>query len=322
MTLALRFSDTLFSVRSFSSHSYPLLPNSFIMITNILSVDVEEYYHGMEFEAAISETRREHLPSRVEASVEQILALFRAHKVHATFFTVGKVAEAHPHMIKNISSEGHEIACHSYRHELVFRQTPDEFRLDLQQAKTLLEDLTGQAVIGYRAPNYSIQQEQAWAYDILLEEGFRYDSSTYPIVHDRYGYPDAPRFPYEIRRGEKSSLLEIPVGTVRLLGMNLPIGGGGYFRLLPAALFCCGIRHVNVSEGQPVMFYFHPWELDPDQPRPPMPWHHRFRHYTGLRREKAKLSRLFQKVRFSSVQDIFFNACFERGGDKDGGKQQ
>ena len=283
------------------------------MITNALSIDVEEYYHGMEFEAAVPAEQREQLPSRVEVSVERVLMLLRTHNVHATFFTVGKVAAAHPHLVKRISSEGHEIACHSYQHELVFRQTPDEFRADIRRAKATLEDLSGKPVIGYRAPNYSIHPEQAWAYDILLQEGFRYDSSIYPIVHDRYGSPEAPRFPYEIRENENGKLVEVPIGTIRLLGVNLPIGGGGYFRLLPVALFRYSIQQVNLTEKQPVMFYFHPWELDPDHPRPPMPWHHRFRHYVGLRREEAKLARLFQQVRFSSVQDIFFSAGSEKG---------
>ena len=165
-----------------------------MIITNALSIDVEEYYHGMEFEAALPGELRESLPSRVECSVEQVLALLAKHDARATFFTVGQVAEAHPEMIRRIDCAGHEVACHSYRHELVYRQSPEEFRADIYRAKAVLEDLTGKAVIGYRAPNYSIQGGQQWAYDILLEEGFRYDSSVYPIVHDRYGQADAPRF--------------------------------------------------------------------------------------------------------------------------------
>lgn len=274
------------------------------MITNALSVDVEEYYHGMEFEAAMPGGRRESLPSRVEESVEKVLTLLAAHSATATFFTVGQVAEAHPEMVRNISNAGHEVACHSYRHELVYRQNPDEFRADVHRAKALLEDLTGQVVIGYRAPNYSIQAGQQWAYDILLEEGFHYDSSVYPIVHDRYGQADAPRFVYEIRQSAERALLEFPIGTVRIAGVNLPLGGGGYFRLLPEFVFRLGIRYVNGNEKHPVMFYFHPWELDPDQPRPPMPWHHRFRHYVGLSRQTAKLSTLFRYTRFASVRDI------------------
>jgi polysaccharide deacetylase family protein (PEP-CTERM system associated) len=274
------------------------------MITNALSVDVEEYYHGMEFEAAVSAEKRENLPSRVEENVERVLALLSEREARATFFTVGQVAKAHPKMIRKIDDDGHEVACHSYRHELVSRQSPNEFRTDVRRAKAVLEDLTGKAVVGYRAPNYSIGREQSWAYDILMEEEFRYDSSVYPILHDRYGQASAPRFPYEIRRSGRERLVEFPIGTARLLGANLPVGGGGYFRLLPLALTRYGIQRVNVREEQPVMFYFHPWELDPDQPRPPMPWHHRFRHYVGLGREENKLSRLFQCFRFSTARDV------------------
>src|SRR5215813_14970502 len=170
------------------------------MITNALSVDVEEYYHGMEFEAALPGGQREGLPSRVEGSVDQVLALLAEHEIYATFFTVGQVAKAHPEMVRKIDRAGHEVACHSYRHEFVYRQSPEEFRTDIRHAKAVLEDLTGKAVTGYRAPNYSIQAGQQWAYGILLEEGFLYDSSVYPIVHDRYGQADAPRFSYKISR--------------------------------------------------------------------------------------------------------------------------
>jgi polysaccharide deacetylase family protein (PEP-CTERM system associated) len=274
------------------------------MITNALSVDVEEYYHGMEFEAAVLPEQRKHLPSRIETNVERMLDLFAAHKLQATFFTVGQVAGAHPQMIRRISAANHEIACHSHCHELVWRQTPDQFRSDIRRAKTLLEDLSGKPVIGYRAPNYSIRHGQDWAYDILLEEGFRYDSSVYPILHDRYGFPHAPRFPYQIRSNGHGHLIEFPIGTVQFLGINFPIGGGGYFRLLPLLLTRYGVHRVNAREQKPVMFYMHPWELDPDQPRPSMPWHHRFRHYVGLRREEAKLSRLFEQFRFGTVQDV------------------
>ena len=274
------------------------------MITNALSVDVEEYYHGMEFEAALPGRQRESLPSRVEGNVDRVLALLAEHEVYATFFTVGQVAEDHPEMIRKIDGAGHEVACHSYRHELVYRQSPEEFRTDIRRAKAVLEDLIGKVVIGYRAPNYSIQAEQQWAYRILLEEGFLYDSSVYPIVHDRYGQADAPRFSYEISRAGDQSLLEFPIGTVQIAGVNFPIGGGGYFRLFPERLFRLGIRRVNTKDNQPVMFYFHPWELDSDQPRPAMPWHHRFRHYVGLSRQAAKLSQLFRHTRFDTVREV------------------
>ncbi len=272
------------------------------MILNALSVDVEEYYHGMEFEAAVPAGQRPALPSRVEESLSRVLDLITCHGLRATFFIVGTVAREHPAMVRRICRDGHEVACHSFAHELVWRQTPQEFRGDLRRAKAMLEDLAGAPVIGYRAPNYSIGREQAWAYDILLEEGFRYDSSTYPILHDRYGDHMAPRFPHEIRRNG-DSLMEFPIGTCRLLGVNLPVGGGGYFRLFPTAWIVRSIQHVN-AQGRPIMFYFHPWELDPGQPRPPMPWRHRFRHYVNLHRTESKLEYLFRSVHFAPAREV------------------
>jgi polysaccharide deacetylase family protein (PEP-CTERM system associated) len=275
-----------------------------VTITNVLSIDVEEYFHGAEFEAAVPLAQRGMLPSRVEENIDCVLTLLHEHNVQATFFTVGQIAEQHPGMLRRIATEGHEIACHSYRHELVFRQSADEFRTDVRRAKDTLEDITGARVIGYRAPNYSIPASQHWAYDILLDEGFRYDSSVYPIVHDRYGQADAPRFPYEIRKNGSLSLIEFPIGTVRFGGRNFPIGGGGYFRLLPEVITRYGIQRVNRKEQRSVMFYFHPWELDTDQPQPPMPWHHRFRHYVGIEKQETKLSCLLRHCRFGTVREV------------------
>ncbi len=274
------------------------------MITNALSVDVEEYYNGVEFEAAVPSCERHKLPSRVEMSVGLVLDLLARSGVLATFFIVGEVAVAHPTMVRRIAEGGHEIGCHGYRHEPISCQGPEQFRTDVHRAKAVLEDLSGMAVMGYRAPNYSIGPEQAWAYDVLLEEGFRYDSSIYPIVHDRYGDPAAPRFPYEVPRNGRGGLIEFPIGTARLLGMNLPIGGGGYFRLFPTQWIQRGIQRVNRNERQPIMFYFHPWELDPDQPRPPMPWCHRFRHYVNLHRVESKLQCLFAEVTFAPAREV------------------
>lgn len=274
------------------------------MVTNVLSIDVEEYYHSLEFEAAVPADQRCYLPSRVEESTDHVLNLLGLLGVSATFFVVGQVAEAHPELLRRIQKAGHEIGCHSYRHELVSRQSAEEFRIDVRRAKATLEDLTGGRIIGYRAPNFSIGAEQTWAYDILLEEGFLYDSSVYPIRHDRYGNADAPRFPHEIRSEGGRQLIEFPIGTTRVLGANLPIGGGGYFRLLPEAWFRNGIRRVNTQEKQPVMFYFHPWELDAQQPRPPMPWYHSMRHYVGIERLEPKLLRLLRHCRFGTVRAV------------------
>jgi polysaccharide deacetylase family protein (PEP-CTERM system associated) len=273
-------------------------------VLNALSVDVEEYFHAEIFRNGThGRTAGTTFESRVEASVDVLLGLL-GDRAKGTFFTLGEIAAKHPFLVRKIAAHGHEIACHGDRHDSVCRLTPDEFRLDIRRAKQRLEDLVGTSVIGYRAPNFSIGPRQSWAYEILMEEGFRYDSSTFPILHDRYGRPGAPRFPYGIFRSGLAWLTEFPIGTARILGVNLPIGGGGYFRLSPYELIRRGIRRVNTHERQPVMFYFHPWELDPGQPRPPMAWHHRFRHYVGLETEAIKLALLLAQFRFGTARDV------------------
>lgn len=273
-------------------------------VLNVLSVDVEEYFHAEIFQISTARRPAGRFESRVEASVDRLLRLLSAHGARGTFFTLGEVAVTHPSVVRAIASLGHEVACHGHRHECVHRMTPAQFREDIQQARRRLEDLAGAPVIGYRAPNFSIGPAQTWAYQILMEEGFRYDSSSHPIVHDRYGRPSAPRFPYGVFRSGLSWLTEFPIATARVCGVNLPIGGGGYFRLWPYAVTRRGIRDVNDRERQPVMFYLHPWELDPDQPRVPMSRHHRFRHYVGLERTAAKLSRLLADFRFGTAREV------------------
>jgi polysaccharide deacetylase family protein (PEP-CTERM system associated) len=274
------------------------------MVLNALSVDVEEYFHASIFRNATKASTSQPFESRVERSVDQLLALLNRHASRATFFTLGEIAVTHPLVVRKIAAEGHEIACHGDHHDDVYNLSPREFRADIRRAKAALEDLVGEAVIGYRAPNFSIRRAQSWAYQVLFEEGFRYDSSTYPILHDRYGAPGAPRFPYEIWRNGSAGLIEFPVGTARILGLNLPIGGGGYFRLSPFALVRLGMQRVNGREQQPVMFYLHPWELDPGQPRPPMAWRHRFRHYIGLESEADKLSSMLDQFHFGTARDV------------------
>ena len=273
------------------------------MVTNVLTVDVEEYYHAAIFRrGARLACERARFESRVEHGMERLAELMRAHQARATLFVLGEVAAAHPALMRRLAAEQHEIACHGDRHDDVCTLTPRQFRDDIRTARAQIEDIIGQRVIGYRAPNFSIGPSESWAYEILYEEGFQYDSSLHPIHHDRYGRPGGPRFPYEVWRSGGASLTEFPIGTVRVLGTNLPIGGGGYFRLLPYGVVRRGIRRVNTAEHQPVMFYVHPWELDPDQPRPRMAWHHRFRHYVGIEREATKLSQLFQDFRFGTVR--------------------
>jgi polysaccharide deacetylase family protein (PEP-CTERM system associated) len=273
------------------------------MVLNVLSVDVEEYFHAAIFRKATANSGHR-FESRLQRSMDRLLGLLAPRGITATFFVLGEVAVTHPEVVRRIAAEGHEVACHGDRHEDVKAQTPREFRADIHRAKCRLEDVFGGPVVGYRAPNFSIGGEQSWAYEILHSEGFRYDSSTHPIVHDRYGAPGAARFPHEIWRDGAARLVEFPIGTARLLGVNLPIGGGGYFRLLPFALVRMGIEHVNSREQRPVMFYLHPWELDPEQPRPPMAWRYRFRHYVGMEREEAKLLALLDRFRFGTARDV------------------
>jgi polysaccharide deacetylase family protein (PEP-CTERM system associated) len=268
----------------------------------VLSVDVEEYYHALVFQ---EQTRGESRawPSRVEYSTGRVLELLARHDVKATFFTLGEVADAQPALVRKIAGEGHEVACHGQRHVRVDGLSPAEFRRDVRRAKAVLEDVTGQLVRGYRAPNFSIGPRERWAHSILLEEGFAYDSSSYPIRHDRYGDPSAPRSPHPVAGRGGRTLIEFPIGTVRVAGWNLPIGGGGYFRLLPVRWFSWGIAAVNQREGRPVMFYVHPWELDPDQPRARMSRLAGWRHYVGLGRTARKLECLLERFRFTTASE-------------------
>lgn len=262
-------------------------------VTNVMSVDVEDYFQVGAFENTIARDAWETWPCRVEANIERILALFARHQIQATFFTLGWMAERYPGMVRSIVAAGHELASHGYGHQRVSDLTREEFQADVVRAKKLLEDLTGVAVIGYRAPSFSIGGNNLWALDVLAETGHRYSSSIYPIAHDHYGMPEAPRFPH--RPQSCPALLELPPTTVPLAGRNLPAAGGGYFRLLPYAASRWLIRRITEGEGQAAMFYFHPWEVDPGQPRiPGAPLKSRFRHYVNLGVMEAKLDRLCQ----------------------------
>jgi polysaccharide deacetylase family protein (PEP-CTERM system associated) len=274
-------------------------------IANALSVDVEEYYHAAVFCQGTRHERAVPRVSRVEGSVDRLIDLFGRHRARATFFVLGEVAARCPGMIRRIAAQGHEVACHGHDHSSVTAHTAATFRADVRSAKARIEEALGAPVIGYRAPNFSIgRAQQAWAYDVLLEEGFQYDSSSYPILHDRYGDRHAPRFPYDIWTNGTRRLVEFPIGTAGVMGVNLPIGGGGFFRVLPAAWVRRGFERVNSREQKPVMFYLHPWEIDPDQPRAPMPWPHRFRHYVGLARLAQKLGTLLADFSFRPAREV------------------
>lgn len=273
-------------------------------ITNVMSVDVEDYFQVGAFEHTIARDTWEQWPCRVEANIERILALFARHGIHATFFTLGWIAERHPGVVRAIVAAGHELASHGYGHQRVSDLTPAEFREDVVRARMLLEDLAGVAVNGYRAPSFSIGSGNLWALEVLAAAGYRYSSSIYPIAHDHYGMPEAPRFPY--RPPSCPTLLEMPPTTVSLAGRNLPAAGGGYFRLLPYAASRWLIGRVNRMERRPAMFYFHPWEIDPGQPRVAgAPLKSRFRHYVHQARMEAKLDRLLADFSWGRADRVY-----------------
>jgi polysaccharide deacetylase family protein (PEP-CTERM system associated) len=270
---------------------------------NALTVDVEDYY---QVEGFASVVRREDWgcwEPRVERGTHLLLELFARHGVSATFFTLGWVAERQPGLVREIVGAGHEVACHGFEHRLVYEQRPEEFRRDLRRARDTLEALIGARVQGYRAPSYSITAASLWALDVLIEEGFRYDSSIFPVYHDRYGVPNAERFPHTIRR-VAGEIFEFPPSTLALGPLNLPLAGGGYFRLLPYSLFRLGLRQINRREGRAAIFLVHPWEVDPEQPRVPGSRLNVWRHRVNLGRTLPRLERLLRDFRFAPVRDV------------------
>jgi len=269
-----------------------------------MTIDVEDYFHVSAFEHHIPHAAWDSLPCRVEHNLDVILELLSRYEVHATFFTLGWIAQRFPAVIRRIVTEGHELASHGFNHGRAHDQTPDEFRQDVRAAKKLLEDIGGVPVLGYRAPSFSIGAMNLWALECLGAEGYAYSSSIYPIRHDHYGNPDAPRFNH--RPPNASGLIEIPVTTVRVWNTNLPAGGGGYFRLLPYAMSRWCLRRVNRLDGEPCVFYFHPWEIDPDQPRQRgIKLKTRFRHYVNLSRMRQRIERLLQDFRWGRMDAIF-----------------
>ena len=258
---------------------------------NALSVDIEDWFQVGAFEKTISRADWDGLLPRVERNSDAVIALFGRAGVKATFFTLGWVAERHPALIRRIVDAGHELASHGWDHKRVFSMTPEAFRADLARTRAVLEDAAGQNVTGYRAPSFSIDQRTPWAHEILAEEGYAYSSSVAPIVHDHYGWPEAPRFAFRPVAG--SGLVELPVTTARLAGRTLAAGGGGFFRLLPDAFSRWAIRRANADQ-RPAIFYFHPWEIDPGQPRvTDAPLRSKIRHYSRLGSMEARLERLF-----------------------------
>ena len=275
-------------------------------IKNAMTCDVEDYFQVSAFAPYIDRASWPARECRVEANIERILALYERHGVKATFFTLGWIAERYPQMVKSIVAAGHELASHGYGHLRASDQTQAEFSNDIRSAKALLEDIGGQAVLGYRAPSFSIGHANLWALEALHDAGYRYSSSIYPIAHDHYGMPDAPRFAFYPHGPD--GLLEVPVTTVNMFGRNLPAGGGGYFRLLPYALSRWMMRKVNREDRQPALFYFHPWELDPGQPRPEgLDAKSRFRHYVNIERMEGRLEQLARDFAWDRMDRIFLD---------------
>jgi polysaccharide deacetylase family protein (PEP-CTERM system associated) len=269
-------------------------------VLNAMSIDVEDYFHVSAFDGIVPRSAWGDMESRVCRNTERLLDIFDEFKVKSTFFVLGWVADSHPQLVRAIAQRGHEIASHGYAHRLIYDQTPEAFREDVRRAKAIIEDAGGCVVGGYRAPSFSITLRSLWALDILIEEGHWYDASIFPIRHDRYGIPSAPRAPFSLQR-RAGALMEVPGSTVRLGPLNLPVGGGGYFRILPYEWTRWGIAHLNDVEKSPAVFYLHPWEIDPEQPRLNAGWLGRFRHYRHLSETEGRLRRLLTDFAFGTI---------------------
>ena len=287
-------------------------------ITNALTVDVEDYFHVSAFADTIDRADWDHYKPRVEGNTCRLLDIFDEHYCKATFFILGWVAERYPDLVREIARRGHEVACHGYSHQLIYDQTPEHFRQDTVRAKKLLEDIVQSSVDGYRAASFSITERSRWALDILAETGFVYDSSIFPTYHDRYGLPGISPFPHRLTTSGKRSLLEFPLSTIKVFGYRLPVAGGGYFRLYPYGFTRAAFKRINKRDGQPFVFYLHPWELDPDQPRLPARWLSRFRHYNNLAKCEARLRHLLIDFRCATMKDVLGDLwLLEPGGGEE-----
>ena len=271
---------------------------------NAMTVDVEDYFHVSALSEVISRKDWAHLEFRAERSTDRLLQMFAEKNVKATFFVLGWVTEKSPQLVRRIHDAGHEIACHGLTHELVYRQTPEVFRDETIRSKQMLEDTIGAPVLGYRAASYSITAKSLWAIDILSELGFKYDSSIFPIAHDRYGIPGASSRPGPISGPNGSSIVEFPLSTRAVLGVRVPVAGGGYFRLLPYWFTRWALAGVNREDAMPFVFYLHPWEIDPDQPRVRAGLLSRFRHYNNLHKCEVRLRALLDDFRFGTMREV------------------
>jgi polysaccharide deacetylase family protein (PEP-CTERM system associated) len=270
---------------------------------NALTIDVEDYFQVAALAEAVKSEDWHSMEYRVEANTNRLLELFEKHDTKATFFTLGWVAEKSPGLVRSIQQAGHEVASHGYSHQLIYNQTPEIFREETRRSKAILEDITGEAITGYRAASYSVTNQSRWALDILAEEGFTWDSSIFPIRHDRYGMPGTPRWPHTLTTDKGYKLAEFPLSTLKLPGYTLPIAGGGYFRLFPYWFSRWGLGSIN-RQGKPFVFYLHPWEVDPDQPRLDVKWFSRFRHYNNLDVCEQRLAKLLNHFSFTTMSNV------------------
>lgn len=278
-------------------------------ITHAMTVDVEDYFHVAAFAEVIDPKDWSHWPSRVEANTQRLLSLFAEHQIKITFFILGWVAERYPQLVRDIQAQGHEIASHGYSHQLIYRQTPEVFRAETAKSKYLLEDILQQPVNGYRAASYSITRQSLWALDILAELGFTWDSSIFPTRHDNYGIPGSPEEPYEIITRSGARLLEFPLTTAKVLGQAIPAAGGGYFRQYPYFLSRWLFERASLQQTKPQIFYLHPWEIDPEQPRVPnASWFSNFRHYTNLKRCLPRLEKMLEDFAFGTLSQSLASA--------------
>lgn len=272
-------------------------------IQNALTVDVEDYFQVSAFAKSVDQNDWDKYPLRVEKNTRRLMDMFDEAQVKATFFVLGWVADRNKGLIQEIAERGHEVASHGYSHQLIYNQSPAVFREETIRSKLLLEDIIQAPVRGYRAASYSITQNSLWALDILAEAGFDYDSSIFPVRHDRYGIPDAEEKPHVLKTPQGHSLLEFPLSTAKIFNYKLPVAGGGYFRLYPYALTRAGLRQVNARQ-QPFIFYLHPWEIDPDQPNIEAGWFSRFRHYNNLDKCELRLQRLMKDFQFGTAWQV------------------
>jgi polysaccharide deacetylase family protein (PEP-CTERM system associated) len=271
---------------------------------NAMTVDVEDYFHVQAFAGVVRRSDWERYPSRVERNTFRLLEMFACRQVRATFFVLGWVAERFPGLVQTICGAGHRVGCHGYAHRVIYEGNGTDFRNDVRRARKIIEDVAGIAVTSFRAPSYSITAQTLWAFEVLGEEGFEYDSSVFPVRHDNYGIPNAPRFPHVKQLQCGRQIMEFPPSTLRVLGNNIPIAGGGYFRLLPYKLTALAIQHLNKTEHQPAMVYLHPWEIDPDQPRISAPWVSRFRHYKNLDSTETKCQKLLDDFSWAPMEEV------------------